>query len=437
MKIAIFAAALALVFIGAGLVHGVDKIEKPPDSISLNADNPAVSGETASAVEKTEPVYPMSPERKELLSSYSLYKNIWRFIGFAFDVIVFLAILYFGLSGRMRLWAEAISRKKILVYLFYVLLFMIVMYIIYFPISYYTEFVVEHDYGFSNQTFSEWFADGLKTQAVAFILIFIVVSVLYWLINKTRRWWLYFSLLAVPFAVLMIVIVPVVVAPVFNKFEPLQDKNLETDMIQLAHRAGIENPDVYQVDASRQSTKLNAYFTGMFATERIVLYDNIINAFTTDELKYVMGHEIGHYKMYHIWKGLFIAIVIIFAATWLANRLLPGIIRRNSRRFRFDRLGSVSSLPLLILFITIFGFLLQPVTNGISRYQEYRADEYGFKLSGVTIDDTRITYEKLSAYNLSDLEPPAFIEFWFYDHPALSKRIENINKYSEQLRSGV
>lgn len=437
MKTVIFVISFIFVFIGAGLVWGVDKVESQPVGDSLNTDSSAVSGEITSGTEESEPVYPMSPERKELLRSYSLHKNIWRFIGFAFDVIVFLAILYSGLSGRMRRWAEAVSRKKILVYFFYILFFMIVMYIIYFPISYYTEFMVEHDYGFSNQTLSEWLVDGLKTQAVSFILIFIVVSLMYRLISTTKKWWLYFSLMAIPFAILMIVIVPVVISPMFNKYEPLKDKNLETEMIQLAHRAGIENPDVYQVDASRQSNKLNAYFTGMFATERIVLYDNIIKAFTVGELKYVMGHEIGHYKKYDIWKGLAIAIIIIFVATWLANRLLPGIIRRNSRRFGFDKIGSVSSLPLLLLFITIVGFLLNPVTNGISRYQEYRADEYGFKLSGSTVDDVRITYEKLSAYNLGDPEPPAFIEFWFYDHPALSKRIKNIEKYNEQLRSGV
>ncbi|PKK83317.1 MAG: hypothetical protein CVT49_08940 [candidate division Zixibacteria bacterium HGW-Zixibacteria-1] len=436
MKIVVFAALLLLVFLGAGPATGTEERPETQNIDSSAVANPAAAEITTTA-ESSEPVYPMSPERKELLASYSLHKNIWRFISFFFDIIVLLAILYSGLSGRMRRWAEAISRKKFFTYFFYVLFFMIVMYIIYFPVSYYIEFSVEHNYGFSNQTFSEWLIDGLKSQAVAFVLIFIIVSVLYWLINKSRRWWLYFSILAVPFAVLLIVIVPVVISPMFNKFEPLKDKNLETEMIQLANRAGIKDPDVYEVDASKQSNKLNAYFTGMFATQRIVLYDNMINALTTGELKYVMGHEIGHYKMLHIWKGLLIAIIIIFVAAYLANRLLPGLIRKNSRRFGFDRFGSVSSLPLLFLFIIVFSFLLNPVTNGISRFHEYNADEYGFRLAGVTVDEARITFEKLTAYNLSDPEPPAFIEFWFYDHPALSKRIKNIEKYSEQLRSGV
>jgi len=205
----------------------------------------------------------------------------------------------------------------------------------------------------------------------------------------------------------------------------------------LAEKAGIHDPDIFQVNASKQSKKLNAYFTGMFNTKRIVLYDNIIEALSIDELKYVMGHEIGHYKMNHIWKGLMLAVVMIFVAAWLADRILPRIIRRNSFRFGFNKLGNIASLPLLILFMTVFEFFSQPVSNGVSRYFEYQSDEFGYRLSEVSVDDARIAFEKLSAYNLSDPEPSPVIEFWFYDHPALSKRIKNIRNLNENMPPGV
>jgi len=427
---------LLLVFMGADSTFGVEKTPAAQIDDSLKIDS-SDTEEIPAAAETIQPVYPMSPERSEMLASYSRHRNSWRFLSFFIDVILLLIVLYTGLSGRLRRWAEAISRKKYFVYFFYTMFFFIVMFILGFPVSYYLGFVVEHDYGFSNQTFSEWFVESLKFLGVSFIFAFILISILYWLINKTRHWWLYFAIGMLPFAVLLIIIVPVFVAPLFNKFEPLQNETLAVEMRGLAEKAGIHDPDIFQVNASKQSKKLNAYFTGMFNTKRMVLYDNIIEALSVNELKYVMGHEIGHYKMNHIWKGLMLALVMIFAAAFLADRILPRIIRRNSFRFGFNKLGNIAGLPLLILFMTVFEFFSQPVSNGLSRYFEYQADEFGYRLSEVSVDDARVVFEKLSAYNLSDPEPSPVIEFWFYDHPALSKRIENIQKLNENMPPGV
>jgi Zn-dependent protease with chaperone function len=395
-------------------------LDEKPDSLETGERTEELSAQTSE--------YPMTSQRRELLLSYSKFKNIWRFASFGIDVLILLIIVYTGLSGRLQKWAAAVSRRKVLRYFFYVLLLLIVLHVIHLPADYYREFVVEHDYGFSNQTFSEWAVDGLKGLAVVVVIAFIGVGILYWLINRFRRWWLYATLVAIPLMVLLIVVFPVVVSPMFNKFEPLKDQNLAREMTALASKAGIEDPDIFEVNASRQSKKLNAYFTGMFGTRRIVLYDNIIRALSVEELKFVMAHEIGHYKMRHIWKGLIIAIIFVMAGTYLMSRLLPGVIVRNSRRFGFSRLGDVASLPLIMLFVVVFTFITQPIPNAVSRYFEYDADEYGFELSGVTLEDAARTYDKLSVYNLSDPNPPAIIEFWFYDHPALSKRVENIKK---------
>jgi Zn-dependent protease with chaperone function len=378
----------------------------------------------------------MSPERKEMLISYSKFRNIWRFVSFFIEIIILAILLYTGLSARFKRWAEAISKKKFFVYLFYILFFSLFIYIVNLPFDYYRGFIVEHDYGFSNQTTGEWFVESFKSMGIVFILGFIVISILYWLINRTKRWWLWFAVGSLPFMVFIIIIAPVVINPLFNKFEPLKDPHLADEMTQLAARAEIHNPDIFQVDASKQSNRLNAYFTGMFGTKRIVLYDNIIEAFTVDELKYVMGHEIGHYKMHHIWKGLFLAILLIFVALFVMDRALPGIIRRNRSKFGFEKLGDIASLPLVWLFIAIFGFITQPVNNGVSRHMEYNADEYGLKLSGVTAETAAITFDKLSVYNLSDPDPSAIIEFWFYDHPALNKRIDNVRKLYDKLQTG-
>jgi STE24 endopeptidase len=412
-------------------------LSQPIDTTMQMSDSSETLAEAGVATESgANFVYPMSEERKEQLISYSKFKNIWRFVGFFIEIIIIVVLLYTGLSARFRKWAESISKKKFFVYLFYILFFSLFFFLINLPFDYYREFVVEHNYEFSNQTLGEWFAESLKALAITFVLGFLIISALYWLINRYKRWWLWFSIGTLPFLVLIIIIFPVVISPMFNEFEPIKNQHLAEEMTQLAARAEIYNPDIFEYDASKQSNKLNAYFTGMFGTRRIVLTDNIINAFTVDELKYVMGHEIGHYKMNHIWKGLLLAILIIFVALFFLDKSLHGMIKRNSKRFGFSKLGNIASLPLVWLFVTIFGFATQPINNSVSRVMEYHADEYGLKLSGVTAETAATAFDKLSVYNLSDPEPSAVIEFWFYDHPALAKRIDNVKKVYNELHSG-
>ncbi len=383
-------------------------------------------------------VYPIPPERKAQLIAYSRFNNVWRFAEFFISVAVFLIILYTGLSGKFRDWAQKISHKKFFIYLFYFLFLSIALFLLNFIPDYYRNFMVEHQYGFSNQSFGEWLGDNLKSLAVGFVFGFFIILILYWLINRFRRWWLYFAIGAVPFMVFVIIIWPVLISPMFNKFEPINNIELRNQMVALAEKAGIHNPDVYEVNASKQSSKVNAYFTGMFGTKRIVLYDTAVNNFTIDELKFIMGHEIGHYVMNHIWYGLLLAIFLITLAGYLADKILPGIIRKNSRRFGFSRLGDMAGFPLLMLFITVFLFVAQPINNGASRLMEYQSDKFGLEISGTTGDEAATAFDKLSVFNLSDPKPPALIEFWFYDHPALQKRMERVRQlYKQMNKSGV
>lgn len=396
------------------------------DSIAIGA----VSVEESAGTFK----YPMSEERKALLISYSEFVSRWRFISFFIQVAIFLILLYLGLSGMFRRWAERISKKKVPTYFFYYLFLTIFLFLMNFPFSYYRGFLIEHQFGFSNQSFGEWFGESLKGEAVGLVFGFVIILILYRLINRFRKWWLLFGLSAVPFAAFVIIIYPVVVAPLFNKFEPIRDQEVASAMRDLAEKAGIHNPDIYQVDASKQSSKVNAYFTGMFGTKRIVLYDTTIKNFTVNELKFIMGHEIGHFLLNHIWYGLLTAVILIFFAGFLADKILPSFIRRNENRFGIRKLGDIASLPVFLLFITVFGFITQPINNGVSRYFEYQSDEYGLKLSGVSGEEAAIAFDKLSVYNLSDPEPSALTEFWFYDHPALKKRMENMKGlYKKQL----
>lgn len=375
--------------------------------------------------------FPLSPERQDQLKSYARFVNIWRFADFFISIGLMALLLFTGLSARFRTWAQA-ARKRFFVYWLYLAIFVIAFFIIELPVSYYREYVVESHYGFMNQTVGEWFLDSLKALGLTILFGIILMWFFYWLINRVKRWWLMFSIGAIPFLIFFMVIAPVFIMPMFNDFVPLKDKQLESEILTLANKAGIEGSRVFEVDASKQSTKVNAYVTGMFGSKRIVLYDNLIKGFTYDEIKFVMGHEMGHYVMHHIWWGLAMTVIFIAFVLWLTDKTIHAAITRFRTRFKFDRLGDIASLPLVMIFLSVISFVFQPVSNGMSRYFENQSDKYGMKITGISGDNAALTFEKLSAYNLADPDPNALVEFWFYDHPSLKKRIAAVKSYSGQ-----
>ncbi len=373
-------------------------------------------------------IYPMSAERKEKLIAYSRFNNIWRFISFIISLAVLSLLLFTGFSAKMRTWASRVKVKFFALWVF-LIMFILVDYLLEFPFAVYRDFLVEKEFGFMNQTFWGWFGDGMKGLAVSMVLGIIPMFFFYWLIERTKKWWLWFSLGAIPFLVLLIVIAPVMISPMFNKFEPMKDKQLESQILALADKAGIEGSKVFEVDASKQSSKINAYVTGLFGTKRIVLYDTMIKDFTPSEIKFVMGHEMGHYVMHHVWWALAIIVVFIFIALWLTDKTIHRTIHRNRNRFKFEKLSDPASLPLVLIFVMIISFVFDPITNGYSRYIEHKSDIYGMNIADVSGNDAATAFDKLAVFNLSDPDPHPFIEFWFYDHPALKKRMEFVRNY--------
>ncbi|NOY87954.1 MAG: M48 family metallopeptidase [FCB group bacterium] len=413
--------------------------DSPPVDSSLNKatlanDTSAVVQDTSQtgkiAGTKEQSLYPMSPERKAKLISYSRFNNIWRFVDFLVGIGILCLILFTGLSAKLRDWAQVVHKKFFVVW-FYLILFLLVNYIFNFPFDIYRNFFVENQYGFNHLTFWGWWKEGLLSLGLTMIIGIIPLWFLYRLMEKLKRWWLWFSLGAIPFLVFFIIIAPVVISPLFNKFEPLKNKELKQMLLQEANKAGIEGAKVFQVNASKQSSKINAYVTGLLGTKRIVLYDNLIDNFTPEEIKFVMGHEMGHYVMHHVWKGLLVAILFILFALWLTNKTIYPVINRFKTKLKFDRLSDIASLPLILLYFIIISFVFDPVTNGLSRHFEHQADIFGMNISGVSGEVAAKAFDKLSVYNLADPDPNPIIEFWFYDHPALKKRMEFVRHYHQ------
>ncbi len=397
-----------------------------PDSAAAGVGAPTEAGPNDM------PAYPMDPERKAQSIAYSRFVNIWRFVSFFVTVGLLSLVLFTGLSAKLRTWAQRLFQRPFLALWAFFILYLLVDFLLNLPFDIYRGFIVESNYGFMNQTFGGWFGEKLLGLLIMAVLGVVPVWILYWAINKFRRWWVMFTLAAIPLVVLMIVIVPVVINPLFNDFVPIQDQALGTKLTSLAESVGIHDADVFQVDASKQSSKINAYVTGLFGTKRIVLYDTMIKGFSHEEILFVMGHEMGHYVKNHIFWGLSVAILFIAFLLWGVNRTIHPIINRYQGRLGFSRLGDMASLPLIMLLAAVLEFAFQPITNGYSRIQENVCDRYSLDVTGIDGETAARAFDKLAVYNMSDPSPSALVEFWFYDHPALDKRMAFVREYAAQ-----
>ena len=338
-------------------------------------------------------------------------------------------ILFTGVSARMRDWAVRIGRKRFFVIAIYFAIFSAITYVIDLPRAYYEEFVREHAYGLSNQTFTKWMSDSVTALAVSIVIGALFLWVPYLLLRKSpRRWWLYTSLLAVPFLMLIIVVTPIFIEPLFNTFGPMKNKTLEQHILQLAHRAGIEGGRVYEVDKSTDTKALNAYVTGLGATKRIVLWDTTIARLDEPELLFVMGHEMGHYVLHHVWQAIAFSVVIIAASLYVAYLTAGAVIARFGRRWGFTSLADVASLPLLLLLMSAFGLVVTPLQLAFTRHLEHESDRFGLEITQ-TNHSAGTAFVKLQQDALANPRPGLLYKIFRESHPPLGERIDFANQY--------
>jgi STE24 endopeptidase len=256
-----------------------------------------------------------------------------------------------------------------------------------------------------------------------------VMWVPYLLLRKSpRRWWLYTAIALVPFIVLANLVAPIWIAPLFNKFEPMQDKALEQKILSLAGRAGIEGSRVYQVNKSVDTKTLNAYVAGLFGTKRIVLWDTTLKRMTDRELLFVMGHEMGHYVLHHVWQAIAFAVLLLTASLYVAYRTADAVIARYGRRWGFTSLADVASLPLLLLLMSAFGLVVTPLQLAFTRHMEHESDRFGLEITQ-TNHSAGTAFVKLQQDALANPRPGLLYKIFRESHPPLGERIDFANQY--------
>ena len=312
----------------------------------------------------------------------------------------------------------------------YILLFTLLMDVLNFPFAYYKGFVVEHYFELSNETLSKWLADFLKSNTIGYLFSVLLIPLAYWGIRKSPKfWWAWISAGFVPIIVCLLVISPVYLAPLFDKYEELKDETLKSRLTSMAEEAGISGSRVFQVDKSDETSKISAFVTGLFGSKRIVLWDTMLDKLEHDEIAFVMGHEMGHYVLNHVWKFIGFFTGVLLALLFIISKTIGLVIRKFGHKMGFTELSDIASFPLLMFMLSLMMFILSPALNGYSRMNEHDADVFGLDLTH-NGNIAASAFAKLANENLSNPSPPAFIEFWLFSHPTLKDRIDFCKEYA-------
>ena len=351
------------------------------------------------------------------------YNRIRRWLGitdFVLGLVLLIVLLATGWTGTLRDFAYrgAFQHYTFAVFL-YVGMLMIIGKILGLGLDYYG-FRLEHRFQLSNQKARSWIWDESKGFLVGLLLAAIVVELLYLFIRQFgQNWWIVTWAVFLGLFVLLAQLAPVILFPIFYKFEPLQDDELKSRLVRLSERAGTRVRGVYQWKLSEKSKKANAALTGLGSTRRIILADTLLDNYSPDEIEAVLAHELGHHVHKHIFKSILVQALITLFGFWVAHLVLAYSVDRHM----FEQLSDFANLPLLALVSTVLSFLLMPALNAYSRYNEREADRYAFR-SIATVEPFISSMNKLADQNLSERAPSKWVEWFFHSHPAISKRVE-------------
>ncbi len=343
------------------------------------------------------------------------------------------AIFFSGLSARLRNLALRVSRRWYVTLLVYLALAACLWFLIDLPLDFYSGYGRPHDYGLSSQSLGKWFDDEVLSLALGFLAAALVVWIPLLLMQRSaQRWWLYAWFAALPIVVFIALIEPIWVEPLFNRFGPMKDKALEARILRLAARAGVDATDVYEVNKSIDTNELNAYVTGIGASKRIVLWDTTLKEMSASQVEQIMAHEMGHYVLRHVWKGLVSGSLLLLLALWVVHVSSGWILSKTKGSSGVHEIGDMASLPLLVLVLSAVAFLLMPPMLAVSRHFEHEADRFGLELTHDNHTCATLFVEFVQ-HDLSYPRPAALVQWLRASHPSIAERIEFCNEYHPWL----
>jgi Zn-dependent protease with chaperone function len=360
-------------------------------------------------------------ERREKSDAYfegGYWLILWDYL---LAAVISILLLSTRISARLRDLSERLTKSKTLQIACYSVAYLLIVYVLSFPLNLYEHFFREHQYGLATQTFPAWFHEQLIGLAITIIGGTIFLIVLYAVLRVApRTWWIWGTVVAIAFSFVLLFIAPVFIEPLFNTYKPLANAEISEPILAMARANQIPVKQVFEVDASRQTTRVSANVSGILGTTRIALNDNLIKQCTIPEIRAVMAHEMGHYVLNHGAKLLTYLAIFILIGFALTRILFDAAARWWGDKWDVRGIADLAGLPLLGLIFSTLIFFATPLLNTVVRVTEREADAFGINTSREPDGMAKVTL-KLSAYR--KLNPTPLEEFIFYDHPSGRARI--------------
>lgn len=351
------------------------------------------------------------------------------------NLLLGLAIAALMMSGRraarVRDWAARVGRGPIRRDMLFGAVYSLAAMVLTLPLTIYDGFVREHLYGMSTLTFAAWAGEQLLDTAITTAIASVALAVLYAVFRRTgERWWIWGTGLGMAFLVVMITLSPVFIQPLFNTYKPVEDGPIKTAVLQMAHANGVPADDIYEFDASRQTTRISANVTGMFGTAAVRLNDNLLRRTSEPEIRAVMGHELGHYVLNHMVTTLITLSLVLLLGFGIVQWAMRRLLARFAPATGVSRVDDIASLPLLAAVFSVFFTLATPVQNTLTRTHEVEADRFGLNLSREPLGFAEAQL-KLVEYRKADPDPVE--EFIFFHHPSTRHRIHDAMRWREAM----
>jgi STE24 endopeptidase len=397
---------------GTATAIGTHRNDSPPRQNTKPLDAAAMTRAWLESIPK---------EKREKSDAYfegGYWLLLWNYLVAA---AISILLLSSKISARLRDFSERLTRSKTLRVACYSVSYLLLVYVLSFPLNSYEHFFREHQYGFATHTFSAWFREQLIGLAVTIVGGTIFLVVLYAVFRRApKTWWIWGTMVAVVFSFVLLFIAPVFVEPLFNTYQPLTRPEVSEPILAMARANQIPVKQVFEVDASRQTTRVSANVSGILGTTRIALNDNLLKQCTIPEIRAVMAHEMGHYVLNHGAKLLTYLGIFIFIGFALTSILFDVAVRHWGEKWRVRGVADPAGLPLLALIFSTLLFLATPLLNTVVRVTEREADAFGINTSREPDGMAEVAL-KLGAYR--KLDPAPLEEFIFYDHPSGRARI--------------
>lgn len=385
---------------------------------------------TAQAETPEKPAYSLPPEKLKQAIDYSRIRVVLDFAESGWGIVMLILLLALGIARWMQNVAVWASHNRWVQGFVFTLLFLFITTLLGLPLDLYGH----HEsvrFGQSVQGWGSWFGDQAKSFALMFVVGWLFVMLLFWVIRKSpRRWWFWFWIPAMASVIFGVFVAPVLIDPMFNKFEPLEKTNpaLVQRLEQVVQRGGISIPPdrMFLMKASEKVTGLNAYVTGFGPSKRVVVWDTSVQKATPDEILFIFGHEMGHYVLGHIRSTIEFLGLLLLIEFYLGYRGIRWLIRRYGGRWGVESQNDWSALVVLMLVFSVLAFLGEPIVNGYSRAHEHAADVYGQEAIHGIVANPQATaqqaFQLLGETSLVDPNPNRFVEFWTFGHPSIASR---------------